>query len=718
MATSTPATAPEEAGDRVDDLLVDTGRRRITRDRVEIQLSQLSFDLFVALVRAAPNMLSFDQLMERVWPKLVVSPETVSQRVKLVRDAIGDDPQAPRYIVGVRGRGYRLLAEVSSLPTVAVAVDTPLDAVSPEPDRNSHSAQTHSLRRSFSGHRLGLVAGAVLLGALAWAIEYRSIPRPERAVVVEEPKTIAVLPLVDISPSGGEQYLGDGLAQELSSRLGRIPGLRVASQTSANAYRGRSVDVRAIAGSLGVQHILEGSVRREGGRLRVTAQLTDATTGYRVWSQTYDREWRDLLAIEDDLSRSIIQVLRVVLSQEVANSVKHRPTAHPEAFDLYLSGLAKLQQPADAVQLDAAEGAFQQSLAIDPRFALGYAGLCECYALRYERDPDTQLATRAEQSCNQALALDGSLREVNVALAHLYLVAGRHEQAASIYRNVITRNPADSDAYIGLAESYAGQQRLGDAESAYRRALDAEPDYRNAQTAYGNFLFAQGRATEAIGRFRRVTELAPGSAPAFSNLGAALEMNGDLSGAAGAFEKSLELEPTRSAYSNSGTVYYFLGRFPDAARMFRKASEIAGSDHRVWGNLADALYQIRAEREAATREYRHAIALAESGLAVNPKDAVSLIQLAYYHSRVGDAEQARRYSESARRLGPDIVYIHYYSALIAIQQDDTATAIAELRRAMDLGYPVQLVRAAPEFAALRGDEQFEQLLAAPRTPSG
>jgi len=165
-------------------------------------------------------------------------------------------------------------------------------------------------------------------------------------------------------------------------------------------------------------------------------------------------------------------------------------------------------------------------------------------------------------------------------------------------------------------------------------------------------------------------------------------------------------------------VYYFLGRFPDAARMFRKASEIAGSDHRVWGNLADALYQIRAEREAATREYRHAIALAESGLAVNPKDAVSLIQLAYYHSRVGDAEQARRYSESARRLGPDIVYIHYYSALIAIQQDDTATAIAELRRAMDLGYPVQLVRAAPEFAALRGDEQFEQLLAAPRTPSG
>ena len=796
MAASTSATAQQEAGYRVDDLIVDIGRQRVTRNRVAISLSQLSFELLLALARAAPNLLSFDQLMERVWPGLVVSPETVSQRVKLVRDALDDDPHSPHYIVGVRGRGYRMLAEVSRLTSASLAQataqaatnatatvasvsasaaasepDAPTratrapDAQSPDtplleafaqsppasgpssrvpvarasldrillPSATTASAEQPTERRSprieVTARQIWLIAAAALLGALAWGIEYYSVLRrpsatsPTRhiatSVVVEEPKTIAVLPLVDIGPGGSDQYLGDGLAQELSSRLGRIPGVRVASQTSANAFKGRSVDVRAIASALGVQHVLEGSVRRDGEHLRVTAQLIDAGSGYRIWAQTYDREWKDLLLIEDDLSRSIIQVLQVVLSHELAERVGRHPTAHLKAFDLYLSGLAKLQQPADAVQLDAAEGAFQQALAIDPRFALGYAGLCECYALRYERDRDVQLAARAEQACNRALALDSSLREVDVALAHLYLLGGRNEQAATIYLNAIAKNPGDADAYIGLAESYAGQRRVEAAETAYRRAIDADPDYRDAETAYGNFLVGQGRAAAAVPHYRRVTELARGSAPAFSNLGAALEMTGDLPDAARALEKSLELEPTRSAYSNSGTVYYFLGRFPDAARMFRKAAEMAGADHRVWGNLADALYQIQSQRDEAAREYRHAIALAERGLAVNPTDAVSLMQLAYYYSRVGDAEHADRYAQRARRLGPEMLYVHYYGALIAIQQQNTAAALGELQRALQLGYPAQLVRAAPDFAALRGQQQFERLVSAARgSPNG
>jgi TolB-like protein/tetratricopeptide (TPR) repeat protein/DNA-binding winged helix-turn-helix (wHTH) protein len=742
MAASTSATALQEAGYRVDDLIVDIGRQRITRNGVEIPLSQLSFELLVALARAAPNLLSFDQLMERVWPGLVVSPETVSQRVKLVRDALGDDPHSPRYILGVRGRGYRMLAEVSQhtfaslTQATAAAASRATATVEPAPLQSAtlplESAPplpASTPPRRLSGRQLCLIVGAALLGALAWAIEYYSVSlhrfaaapaeRAENSVVVEEPKTIAVLPLVDISPGGSNQYLGDGLAQELSSRLGRIPGIRVASQTSVNAFKGRPLDVRTIASQLGVQHVLEGSVRRDGDHLRVTAQLIDAGSGYRIWAQTYDHEWKDLLLIEDDLSRSIIQVLQVVLSHEVAERVGRQPTAHLKAFDLYLAGLAKLQQPADAGQLDAAEGMFQQALAIDPGFALGYAGLCECHTLRYDRDRDVQVATKAEQACNRALALDSSLHEVDVALAHLYRVSGRDEQAAAIYRKAIARNPGDADAYIGLAESYAGQRLIAAAETAYRRAIDAEPDYRDSETAYANFLLLQGRAAASIPHYRRVTELAPESAPAFSNLGAALEMSGDLEAAARAFEKSLELEPTSSAYSNSGTVYYFQGRFADAAQMFRNASALAGADHRLWGNLADALYQIHAERDSATRAYRHAIALAERGLAVNPNDAVSLIQLAYYYSRVGDGDHAKLYAQRARRAGPDVVYVHYYGALIALQQHETATALDELQRALDLGFPVQLVRAAPDFAALRGDARFEQLVSAPaRSPNG
>ncbi len=165
--------------------------------------------------------------------------------------------------------------------------------------------------------------------------------------------------------------------------------------------------------------MLEGSVRREGDHLRVTAQLIDAASGYQVWSQSYDRSWQDLLVIEDDLARSIIGTLQVVLSSDLAMRVGHPPTAHLAAFDLYLSGMAKLRQPATAGELDEAEGMFRDAIAIDPRFALAYAGLCERYSMGYQGTRDTALAAKAEVACNEALRRDSSLREVEMGLAHL-----------------------------------------------------------------------------------------------------------------------------------------------------------------------------------------------------------------------------------------------------------------------------------------------------------
>src|SRR4029077_8391476 len=215
----------------------------------------------------------------------------------------------------------------------------------------------------------------------------------------------------------------------------------------------------------------------------------------------------------------------------------------------------------------------------------------------------------------------------------------------------------------------------------------------------------------AVATYRRVTELIPASPLAFNNLGAALEMSGDFQGAAAAFEHSLALEPTRSAYSNSGTVYYFLGRYADAARMFSRATEIAGEDHRVWGNLADALWQTDAGRPQAQSDYHRAIALAQRSLEVNPKDAVTWIQLAYYSSRAGDTDRVQRSASRALALGPDDLYVHYYAARIALERRDSAAALDSLSRAVGLGYPTRLVRAAPDFVSLRNNVRFQQLLA-------
>jgi len=734
-------------GYQIDDLIVDLGQRRVTRGGSDIPLPHLSFQLLVTLARSAPNVVTFDELTERVWPGLVITPETISQRVKLVRDALGDDPHAPRYIAGVRGTGYRMVATVRPLkerrrptpaqelpywiksagaagadaangPGVSAANETP---TSDESRASGRAAAPHGLPW------LGALLVIALLLAVPWAItRYLRAPRvPDSAangpgiVVVQPPRTIAVLPLVDMSPDGRNAYLGDGLAQELSARLARLPSVRVAARTSAFAFRNREADARTIAQALGVRHILEGSVHREGDRLRVTAQLIDGSSGYDVWSQTYNRTWQDLMAIEDELARSIIGSLRVVLSSDLAQRTAQPPTTRVSAFDLYLAGLSKLQAPGGAASLEEAGEAFRRALAEDPKFALAYAGLCERFAMGYDGTRDAALIPQAESACGEALKLDPSLREVSAALAHLYLVSGRYEQAAVIYRDAITSDPDNADGYVGLGEALDAQHRTADAERAFRKAVDVEPTYWGAQNALGNFLFQHGRSSAAIATYRRVTELVPASPRAFNNLGAALEQSGDFQGAAAAFDRSLALEPTTSAYSNSGTVYYFLGRYADAARMFARATELSSQDHRMWGNLADALWQIDGRRAEAHSDYRQAIGLAQKSLKVNPKDAVSWMQLAHYSARAHDTADVGRYRSRALELNSDDPNVQYYAALTALEQGDQTSALDSLSRAVQLGYPWQWVRGAPDFASLRGDPRFRQLLAqADKPPAG
>ena len=708
----------EEIGYQVDDLVIDIGRQRVSRGDAQIPLSTLSFELLLALARAAPNHLTFNQLIDQVWPGLVVSPETVSQRVKVVREALGDDAQAPKYILGVRGRGYRMLARVQ--PWLGNAPDLPFPVAVVEPAATPSDAPDTSREiphRPRNGYAMALLSIPVI-AAIGWALLIY-VPQHWRTPagspgelssvrVMQPPRTIAVLPLLDISPNGGNEYLGDGLAEELSSRLSRIPGLRVAAQTSTFAFKGRHTDVRLIAQSLGVRNVLEGSVRRDGDQLRVTAQLIDAQSGYNVWSQTYDRTWRDLLVIQDDLAHSIVDALQLVLSTDVKAHLGQQPTRNLAAFDLYLAGLAHLRRNKATGE---AEQSFREALALDPQFAPAYAGLCETYAIAYENTRDTSIAAKAEAACSKALSLDSSQLEVEMALGHLYVISGRSARAVEIYRKAVATNPRNADAHIGLARAYEEQKRTGEAEATYERAIEAEPDYWGAFNAFGGFLMAQGRAAEAVTQYEKVTRLAPANPSGLNNLGAALQMTGNFERASQAYERSLQLVPSRSAYSNTGLMYYYLGRFPAAVQMFRKATDQGAQDHRVWGNLGDALFQIPDKRAEAERSYRRAIQLAERELVVNPKDAVVNAEVAYFYSRIGNPQRARNDIARALELRPDVVWVHYYAALVALETTGRDAALKSLERAIELGYPPGLVRTAPEFSSLRGDPRFEQLLA-------
>jgi TolB-like protein/Flp pilus assembly protein TadD len=546
-----------------------------------------------------------------------------------------------------------------------------------------------------------LVAGMALMMGVTGLAWWRSIAEAER---VQEPappaskpaaQSVAVLPLVDMTPGGGNQYLGDGFAEEISAQLAQIPGLRVAARTSAFEYKDKSLDVRKIGQALGVHHVLEGSVRRDGNKLRVTVQLIDAANGYHVWAGSYDKDWSDVISIQDNISQSIARALEVVLTPESARKLRRNDVANLAAYEAYLSGVSAMHKGGDLSQLDKAAELFKESLRLDPGFSRAYAGLCEVGGRRYDRTKATSDVTEAEAACRKALELDPQRDETEMALARLYLTGGRNEQAEAVYSGLVARRPQDGDAYIGLGRALEAQDRNAEAERAYRKAIEAEPGYSATHNALGSFLFASGRADEAAASFRKAAELAPGSASVYSNLGAALLLADRFDEATTAFEKSIAIEPSRAAHSNLGTVYYYLGRFPEAAREYDQAKAIASSDHQMVGALADALWLIKGRRPEAVELYKRAARLAEDALKVNASQASTWAQLAYYSGRAGDPQTAMRAEARAEALGSDDMYVHYYLALAAADRGDKAASVAAIERALKAGYSRKLIEADP-----------------------
>ncbi len=549
-----------------------------------------------------------------------------------------------------------------------------------------------------------IVAGVSLMAVVTGYAWWRTIGEmPPDAPVTSgfepSPHSIAVLPLVDMSPAGEAAYLGDGLSEELSSDLAKLPGLRVAARSSAFAFRGQEIDVRKIGEHLGVRYVLEGSVRRDGERVRVTAQLVDASTGFQVWTETYDRPWQDLIGIQQDLSGAIARQLQLVMSPELAQQIRAASTADPRAYDFYLAGVSQLRQGGGLGHIADAESLFRRSLEADPGFARAQAGLCEAAITRYERTNDTQAVQTAEAACRAALEADATLVETEHALGRLYLASGRIEQAETVYRSLLARAPADAEVHIGLGQALARSNRPAEAEQSFREAIDVEPGYWQAYNSLGRFLFSVGRSDEAAKAFLRVTDLAPGNPTGFNNLGAARMMSGDLGGSATAFEHSTRIEPSRSAYSNLGTLYYYLGDLEEAVEKYDRAIALAPEDYQLWGSRGDAGWFLPRGRDRARDDFRRAAALAEKALAVNSTDGETWAVLGYYYSRLGEPDRSIRYVARGMELAPNSPEASYFAALAAAGRGDRQEASRLINRAIEQGY--SKVLAVPD-PALKG----------------
>jgi adenylate cyclase len=358
-------------------------------------------------------------------------------------------------------------------------------------------------------------------------------------------------------------------------------------------------------------------------------------------------------------------------------------------------------------------GQFRKALAIDPTFAQAYAGLCQAEVKRYTYLRGADSVAAAEKSCAQAVQLDSNLPDVHQALGMLYSATGQFEPAEVQYRKAIAQDGDLTEAYLGLAAALA-ERKLGTAaEETYQRAIRARPRYWVSYDEYGAYLASEGRAADAVAQYRLATDLAPDNATLQSNLGAAYFLLGDFGNAAAAFRRSVEIAPTSEGYSNTATVYYYDGHYDDAAAMFEQAVKLAPQDHSLWGNLADAYRSSTTKAGLAPATYARAAELARASLGVNPENPLVRAQLAYFLARQGRSTEAATELAHVDVEDPTAVYVHFYAALAHLELGHTDAAIAELTRAIEAGYPRYLVRAAPEFGALKNDSRLIDLLREP-----
>jgi TolB-like protein/Tfp pilus assembly protein PilF len=353
-------------------------------------------------------------------------------------------------------------------------------------------------------------------------------------------ESVAVLPFTDMSEKHDEEYFSDGLAEELIDALTKVPNLRVPARTSSFSFKGKQVTVGEIARALGVSHILEGSVRKSGDKLRITAQLVRADNGFHLWSQTYDRDTRDIFAVQDDIARSVSQQLQTTLLGT------HTPAAQqstsPQAYELYLKAraLAAGDRTAD---LDQAVVLYHKALDLDPNYAPAWAWLAQCHTRRVAQGLDTGGRGYAEATAaaNRAIALNPDIPEAYVALGTAYAQYELNWSAArEAFNKALARDPNNAAALGAMGHLSAATGSPAQAVDYFRRAVQADPLNLLERKYLGRALHYARQPAESAMELRAALAINPQFPGLHYELGRALLMSGDATGANAAFQGEVD----------------------------------------------------------------------------------------------------------------------------------------------------------------------------------
>ncbi len=485
---------------RIGALTLGADAFRVEEDGREISMPTLSLDLFTALVRRAPDVVTTDELMDVVWPNVVIAEETVSQRVRLVRDALG--PAHRDIVATVRGRGYRLTVPVETVE------DAPSASRSPE-------GFGWARKRYYA---LGAVILLAIVIASALLIETRDgAPAGETRFArpgVPPDRSIAVLPFVNMSADEANDYFSDGVAEEMLNRLARVPDLRVTSRTSSFAFKDQGLDIRAIADRLGVRYVLEGSVRKAGNRVRVTAKLIDVESDAYVMTRSFERELVDIFAVQDEIAGAVAGALAGTLNAPGMSAAleSSRLTRDLQAYELYLEAKYYLQlRGLDAVSKSIA--LLEQAVERDPQFADAHAVLASAYMTIpfYTNAPTNRYTLLMESSARAALSLDESIGLAEGVLASVEGIYNWNWTGAEArFDRAITLEPNNSGVWQGYAEFLVRVGRFEDARAAARQGVRHDPVGSSVINVLGlmhHYLGEDDKALEYAARAREFGQL-------------------------------------------------------------------------------------------------------------------------------------------------------------------------------------------------------------------
>jgi TolB-like protein/DNA-binding winged helix-turn-helix (wHTH) protein/tetratricopeptide (TPR) repeat protein len=481
MIGATPRQAPliYEFGEfRLDAL------RRVLSSRGDGQPLQVTgkiFDTLLYFVERSGQLLDKRTLMEALWPDVVVEESNLTQTIHTLRRVLGERPDDHRFIVTVPGRGYRFVATVTTT--------------------TREEPQQPAKRRLLAA---AAAAVALLIGVAFWMLQGSGQP-PDIESTSSPALSIAVLPFVDMSETQDQAYFAEGLSEEILNLLAQSTTLRVTARTSSFSFKGRSVDVATIADTLKITHVLEGSVRKSGERVRITAQLVDGATSVHLWSQTYDRDLTDVFGVQDEIAAAVAESLQVTLTG--SRKLPSGQTKNALAFERYLQGKYFFNRRGES-DVARAQEYFEQALQLDPSYARAWAGLAGVYQLGRQQGRQEMLpAWRA--AVDQALALGPNLADAHVRAAQYYWWLGDHAASETHCHRAIALNPSDP-LVLGASAGRAFASGHGSEGIALqRRAVAVDPLSAVGRANLGAFLTAVGEWDEAIIELEKARELSP-----------------------------------------------------------------------------------------------------------------------------------------------------------------------------------------------------------------